>query len=135
MVDQATLKQMSHDIHAKLSGVLGVYLFGSVAKGTSHARSDVDLAVLCDHVLPVMDVWLLAQSLAKSAGVDVDLLELRRASTVMRMQIITEGRRLLCMDKAACGQFEDFVYVDFARLNEERSAILMDIRSRGTVYG
>ncbi|MDQ6995078.1 MAG: nucleotidyltransferase domain-containing protein [Mariprofundaceae bacterium] len=120
---------------AKLSGVLAVYLFGSVAKGVEHTGSDIDMAVLSDHVLLTMDVWMLAQELAKDAGVDVDLIDLRRANTVMRMQIIAQGKRLICMNHNACEQFEDFVYTDFARLNEERAAILTDIQSRGSVYG
>jgi len=133
--EQEKLNQMSHDIHSKLSGVLGVYLFGSIAKGVNHAASDIDMAVLSDHVLPTMDVWLLAQELAKDAGVDVDLIDLRSANAVMRMQIIAQGRRLLCIDHDACERFEDFVYTDYSRLNEERATILTDIQSRGTVYG
>jgi len=34
-----------------------------------------------------------------------------------------------------CGEFEDRVYSDYARLNEERRHILGDIRERGCIYG
>ncbi|MDQ6954593.1 MAG: nucleotidyltransferase domain-containing protein [Mariprofundaceae bacterium] len=135
MVDQGKLNQMASDIHSKLLGVLGVYLFGSVAKGVNNAASDIDMAVLSDRILPSMDVWMLAQALAKDAGVDVDLIDLRSASVVMQIQIIAKGKRLLCIDRDTCERFEDFVYADFSRLNEERAGILTDIQSRGTVYG
>ena len=135
MKDQKSLYQIAQRIQAIFHGTLAVYLFGSVAKGATHQESDIDLSVLATDQLPVMDVWMLAQKLAIEAGVDVDLVDLRAASTVMRMQIISEGERLLCVDDDTCQKFEDFVYADFARLNEERAAILADIQERGSVYG
>jgi len=115
--------------------VLGVYVFGSTAAGSTREGSDLDLAVLAAARLPAMRVWELAQSVAGRIGCDVDLIDLRAVSTVMRMQVMAHGERLACADPEACGVFEDFVYADFARLNEERAAILADIRQRGSVYG
>ncbi len=57
---------------------------------------------------------------------DVDLLDLRKASTVKQMQVIANGRLLYCRDEAACGAFEDLTYSKNARLNEERDAIVLD---------
>lgn len=135
MIDLGKSLELAKRIQSEVPSVLGVYLFGSVAKGVSNASSDVDLALLASDSLSVLEVWLLAQRLAQDIGVDVDLVDLRRATAVMRMQVIAKGRRLLCVDEPICEQFEDFVYADFARLNEERAAILMDVQSRGTVYG
>ncbi|MDX8403100.1 MAG: nucleotidyltransferase domain-containing protein [Mariprofundaceae bacterium] len=135
MIDQERLLELAKRIHLELPGVLGVYLFGSAAKGVANAASDADLAVLASDRLSEIKVWSLAQSLAQDIGVDVDLVDLRKANAVMRMQIIAEGRRMLCVDEESCGQFEDFAYADFARMNEERAAILADVRSRGAVYG
>ncbi|MDQ7002286.1 MAG: nucleotidyltransferase domain-containing protein [Ghiorsea sp.] len=135
MIDHRKSLELATRIQSEVPSVLGVYLFGSVAKGVSNAASDVDLALLASDSLSVLEVWLLAQRLAQDIGVDVDLIDLRRANAVMRMQVIAEGRRLLCVDELICEQFEDFVYADFARLNEERAAILMDVQLRGTVYG
>ncbi|MBN4082528.1 nucleotidyltransferase domain-containing protein, partial [Mariprofundus ferrooxydans] len=126
---------MAKSIQGKLPGVEGIYVFGSTAKGMTRLGSDIDLAVLSCTILPVMDVWLLAQALARDAGIDVDLIDLGSASTVMRMQVIAEGQRLICTDDEACTIFEDFVFSDYARLNEERADILKDIQLRGSVYG
>jgi len=135
MIEASVLQHMAKSIQEKLPDVEGIYVFGSTAKGMARPGSDIDLAVLSCTTLPVMDVWLLAQALARDAGMDVDLIDLRSASAVMRMQVITEGQRLICTDDEACTIFEDFVFSDYARLNEERAGILKDIQLRGSVYG
>jgi len=53
----------------------------------------------------------------------------------MRMQVLSNGRRLACFDTEVCDVFEDFVYSDYARLNEERAAIMAGIQERGTIHG
>jgi hypothetical protein len=65
---------------------------------------------------------------------DVDLIDLRQASTVMRMQVVSTGESLFSADDPKREQFETMVYASYARLNEERRGILDDIRARGRVY-
>jgi len=122
-------------ICASLPDVMAVYLFGSAVSGKMHPESDIDIAVLTDSPIEPERLWKLAQDIAAMVGREVDLIDLRTTSTVMRMQIIKVGKRLYCRDQAACGAFEDFVFSDFARLNEERAGILEDIKQRGAVYG
>lgn len=118
-----------------LPGLVSIYRFGSW--GTPHARadSDVDLAVLLQSTMDSAHLWEVAQDIARVIGKDVDLIDLLQASTVMRMQVISTGKRLYCSNQIICEQFEDYVYVAYARLNEERRGILEDIKQRGTVYG
>lgn len=66
---------------------------------------------------------------------DVDLVDLSRASTVMRMQVISTGCPLAALDAAAQEAFEDLTYSACARLNEERREILEQIRREGRVHG
>jgi uncharacterized protein len=66
---------------------------------------------------------------------DVDLVDLRSASTVMRMQVISTGECLTAADEAARREFEMYTYSDYARLNEERRDILKRISASGLVYG
>ncbi len=77
----------------------------------------------------------MAQTLAAKYSRDVDLIDLNQASTVMRMQVISKGQRIYCSNEQSCEMFEDFVFSDYARLNEERAGILEDIGQRGAVYG
>ena len=122
-------------IRSEIPDVIAVYLFGSAAAGELRPDSDIDLAVLLVAPQPAARLWSLAQSLAVSVGRDVDLIDLRSTSTVMQAQVISTGKRLYCADEPRCGEFEDRVYSDYARLNEERRHILGDIRERGHIYG
>jgi len=122
-------------IHSGIPDVLAIYLFGSAVTGELRPDSDIDLAVLGPTPLPTTRLWSLAQSLAVIAGRDVDLIDLQSASTVMRAQVVSTGERMFCANEPACDEFEDRVYSDYARLNEERRHILDDINERGRIYG
>ena len=119
----------------QIPSLLGVYIFGSAASAQTHADSDLDIGILAGRPQDPAVLWEIAQALAQQAGRDVDLVDLGSASTVFRMQVISDGKRLLCADLPRCEAFEDFVYSDFARLNEERAGILEDVARRKQVYG
>ena len=122
-------------VRSEIPSVVAIYLFGSTATGELRADSDIDLAVLPAAPAPVAQLWSLAQELAVSAGRDVDLIDLQAASTVMRAQVISTGKRLYCANELLCSEFEDRAYADYASLNEERRHILDDIHERGRIYG
>jgi hypothetical protein len=61
--------------------------------------------------------------------------DLRTASTVMRMQVISTGICLDAPDDQTRREFEMYAYSDYARLNEERREILKRISESGLVYG
>ncbi|MBX3330159.1 MAG: nucleotidyltransferase domain-containing protein [Nitrospira sp.] len=115
--------------------LIALYRFGSQAKGISRPESDVDLAVLARHPIPALRRFELAQELAAQLHRDVDFLDLRSTSTVMRMQVISTGECLAAPDEAACQEFEMYTYSDYARLNEERREILKRVSASGLVYG
>ncbi|RNC68889.1 MAG: nucleotidyltransferase domain-containing protein [Desulfuromonadales bacterium] len=112
-----------------------IYRFGSWGTDMQRPDSDIDLAVLPLQPLDPVYRWELAQTLASQAGRDVDLVDLLRASTVLRMQVVAHGERLYCADETETEQFEDVVFSSYARLNEERREILADVRHRGNIYG
>ena len=115
--------------------LIGLYRFGSQAKGEARQDSDVDLAVLARSPIPNLRRFELAQDLAVQLHRDVDLVDLRTASTVMRMQVLATGTCLMSFDETARQEFEMYAYSDYARLNEERREIVKDITKRGFVYG
>ena len=115
--------------------VLAIYLFGSLARGDQQIESDVDVAVLTPVSRSPTRVFDVAQQLAAVLHRDVDLLDLRSATTVMRMQVVSTGRCIYCTDEVKRQEFEMLVYSSYARLNEERREILKDIAARGAVYG
>ncbi|MDQ6972470.1 MAG: nucleotidyltransferase domain-containing protein, partial [Mariprofundaceae bacterium] len=98
-------------------------------------QSDVDVAIYAGFQLEQQQLWFVSQALADELRQDVDLIDLAQSSTVMTMQVLGKGRRVFCLDDALVGAFESRVYADYARLNEERAGILLDIRARGSIYG
>jgi hypothetical protein len=95
----------------------------------------VDIAVLASTPIPELRRFALAQELAVHLHRDVDLVDLRKVSTVMRMQVLSTGVCLRTSDELARQEFEMYVYADYARLNEERREVVKDIAHRGLVYG
>lgn len=131
MDDHALIKHLRKTV----PGLIALYRFGSQAKGTARPDSDVDLAMLARDPIPAMRRFELAQELAIQLHLDVDLVDLRSASTVMRMQVISTGTCLDAPDESARREFEMYAYSDYARLNEERRDILKRIAESGVVYG
>jgi len=127
--------QMVAFLRDALGDVIAVYRFGSTVQGQTHRDSDVDLAVLAAAPVPPGVRFDVQERLAAQLGRDVDLVDLRQASTVMRMQVITTGRLLAAFDPAAQEAFEDLTYSAYARLNEERREILEQVRREGRVHG
>jgi predicted nucleotidyltransferase len=122
-------------IKKSVPSLIALYRFGSQTKGTARPASDVDLAILSRVALSELRRFELAQDLAIQLHRDVDLVELRSASTVMRMQILSTGTCLTSVDEQARREFEMYTYSGYARLNEERQDILKRISASGLVYG
>lgn len=101
-----------------------VYMFGSAATGRSHPGSDIDLAILPEHPCDPVEVFEAANRLAQRLGRHVDLVDLNRASTVMRKEVLRTGRLLQEADPARRMEFEMLSLSDYARLNEERQPVL-----------
>jgi len=101
-----------------------VYLFGSVAGQRARPESDVDFAFLPATPADAYEVFQAAQELASALGREVDLVDLSRASAVMKAQVLQTGRRLLVTDERRAAEFEMYALSDYARANEERRAVL-----------
>jgi predicted nucleotidyltransferase len=122
-------------LRTRLAGVVAVYRFGSWGTPEERRDSDLDLAVLATAPLDPLPLFDTAQAVAAQVGREVDLIDLRRASTVLRAQVVAYGERIHCADPRTCETFEDTAFAAYARLNEERRGILDDIRQRGSVHG
>jgi uncharacterized protein len=126
---------LSEYIRKAVPGLIALYRFGSQAKGTARPASDIDLAILSREPVPNLRRFDLAQELATQLHRDVDLVDLRTASAVMKMQVLSTGACLVSQDEPARREFEMYAYSDYARLNEERREIVKGITKRGLVYG
>ena len=118
-----------------LPGLRAVYRYGSAGTVYERSDSDIDIAVLADHVLSFDERSRLTAELMHLTGRDVDLNDLRRLPVTLRVQIVVDGSRLFAADSAAAAEYEAHTLSDYARLNEERREILADVRRRGSIYG
>ena len=115
--------------------VRAVYIYGSFASGTETEKSDVDIALRCHDKIHFRTRIDLNTSLEIKLKRRVDLLDMTSVSTVMRMQVVSKGQRIFCTDFNEAEDYDDLIFVRYARLNEERAGIVKDIQARGSIYG
>lgn len=111
-----------------------VYLFGSADEGRLRPDSDVDLAVLVPDPITPAQRWALTAQLANLVRRDVDLVDLRRASTVLQALVVSRGSRLWVRDASPVAWFEMRALKSYALLNEERAPILERMQREGSPF-
>lgn len=115
-----------------------IYLFGTYGTVNARAGSDVDIALLLPPPqAPVHDNFISTpchDELAEALGRSVDLLNLRRVSTVLQKEIIASGRLLYTGDPGAVAEFEMLTLSYYQKLNEERQEILESFEATGKAY-
>jgi predicted nucleotidyltransferase len=100
-----------------------IYLFGSYAHDQANSESDIDIAIFGKTKFDPIVRWQMQNELANILKVDVDLIDLLSASTVMQNQVIHHSMRIY--DAANYGGlFEMQVMSMYQHLNDERAGIL-----------
>jgi uncharacterized protein len=128
------LSAAESELRESVPDLIAVYLFGSVARGDANRESDVDLAVLAREPIGSLLRFELEQRLEEKLRQSVDLIDMRKASAVFRVQILKDAAVLVDADPTRRAEFECFALADYARLNEERAGILEDVRRTGSVH-
>jgi uncharacterized protein len=128
------LSAAESELRESVPDLIAVYLFGSVARGDANRESDVDLAVLAREPIGSLLRFELEQRLEEKLRQSVDLIDMRKASAVFRVQILKDAAVLVDADPTRRAEFECFALADYARLNEERAGILEDVRRTGRVH-
>ena len=121
-------------VQRRFPNLLALYAFGSRVTGQATSESDLDLAILVDGPVDPFAIFTLAGEIAEIAGLEVDLVDLRAASTVMQHQIITTGERWWQRDSRAA-RYEATILNMKTSLDEARAGLIGDILKRGSVYG
>lgn len=118
--------------------VQAIYLFGSHGTGQQRPDSDVDIALLlpADEAKRAGSLSLsdLNVALERLLGKVVDLINLRRVSTVFQKEIILAEQRIFCADQYAADEFEMLVLSFYHKLNEERAEVMAEGLSSGRFY-
>lgn len=130
------MNQVIKILQKEIPGLSAVYLFGSRSEGQARPDSDTDIAYLsAGPEMTSVDRFFLAQQLADILNTDVDLVDLRTASTILRFEIVGKGKRIFCLDETICDLFEITVFSMYQRFQEERKEIVEEILQKGTIYG
>ena len=118
--------------------VQAIYLFGSYGTEQEWPDSDADIALLLppDEAKRAgsLAMTALQSSLESLLEKKVDLINLRRISTVFQKEIIASDRRIDCADSYAADEFEMLVLSFYQKLNEERAEVLAAGLSDGRFY-
>ncbi|WP_069648848.1 type VII toxin-antitoxin system MntA family adenylyltransferase antitoxin [Caloranaerobacter ferrireducens] len=111
-----------------------IIIFGSAAKKRLRKDSDVDIAFLSDKYFDDYEIFMISQELADVLNRDVDLIDLNKATTVLKAQIIGNGKIIYSKDDRKVSEYRIRVLKEYCLLNEERQVILQKIKERGYVY-
>ena len=118
---QTIISSLEQVFTAQLQGIL---LYGSRASGQSHDQSDYDLGILLKKPISATLLWETAQDLACLLQQDVDLIDLRSATTVLQKEATVGGVWLLKVDPYACDFFDTCVISMYQELQENRQDII-----------
>src|SRR5690625_2839103 len=132
------IKEMKNQLIDKIVQELNpdfIILFGSFAKGTHDAESDIDLAYFSDKHLSPYERFILASELAGLANHEVDLVDIKQIDTVFAMQIFSQGIPIYIQNENEFIRQKIRAYSMYATLNEQRAPIMDAIKNRGSVFG
>ena len=123
-------------LRSSILDLKGIYIFGSRAFNEALPSSDWDIAFLNkDEILDPVKKWEVQLNLENELNSDVDLVDLKNASTVFRFEIISNSQRIWTGDAEYCAVFEMLTFSMYQRLQWERREILEEVRKRKSVYG
>lgn len=111
-----------------------IYIFGSTVKGTSNRNSDIDIAFLSNQKLDEYKTFILAQELAGKINIDVDLIDLSKASTVFQGQVVSTGKVIYSLNDRIRMNYEMKTLKMYAKLNEERQIIIDKVEESGAIF-
>lgn len=132
-VRRAQVQTSLHKTLSRTPNVALAFLFGSFAKGTASADSDVDVAVLFDEMPDAYRINALRDRLATVLKADVDIVVLNSASPIIRMQVLKYGVVICRKTEAAYNNFYVDTFNQYTDLKMIRKSAEENIL-RGRIY-
>lgn len=117
-------------LSGKIPNLDGIYIYGSFASNKQTPKSDIDIAFLSETKIDSYEKWKNQEKLAVLLDRDVDLVDLKDASVVLRIEVVNNGILILEKNKYKIDSFEMTTYSMYADLNETRIDILNDFKNR-----
>lgn len=98
-INMEEIKKVVVDILKREISPWLILLFGSLVKGNFRKDSDIDIAYLSDKEISNVERFWVSQEIADSLNRDIDLIDLKKASTVLKAQIVGTGEVIYCEDE------------------------------------
>ena len=130
-------KQLAATIRSVLPGAVAAWLYGSAARSSMNADSDIDIAVLLPFGDPRQTTWALsaeAQLLAERLHKKVDLVNFSMVSCVLQKEVLSAGNKLFSTDEFIVGNAELKALRKYRELNERNAPEFARIARTGKVY-
>jgi len=112
-----------------------IYVYGSFARGDETPSSDVDLAILLPPEESIVDLLSVLSDVASRAHREIDLVDIRRASDVLRREVLAEGITLYVSLPDRVLEWEGTAISRYQRYREEVRDLLEDFAKTGVGYG
>lgn len=125
---QQKLQTAVEKIHQAIPEIIAIVIFGSYGTQYEKNSSDLDIAILAEKKISKIFLWKLAQEIAIKINRDVDLIDLRQASTVFKFHILTSGQLIDCANVKSFAFFETEAYSMYLHFQETRKEILEGYR-------
>jgi len=115
--------------------VWAVYVYGSFARGDESSTSDIDLALLLPAEERIDDPLSVVSAVSARIHREVDLVDLRKVSDVLRREVLAEGRTLYVSRPDMVLEWEGTAISRYQRYREEVRDLLEDFQKTGMGYG
>ena len=112
-----------------------IVLFGSYARGTQNAESDIDIAIKPNTNISKKQIFYLSQDLEEEIKTEVDLINLDDINDSFRYEILINGKTIYCKDEFKFELYKLDMYREYLELNESRQIIIDRIKKGDTIYG
>jgi uncharacterized protein len=132
---QRLLDTARNALLAAFPNVWAIYVYGSFARGDHSLKSDIDLALLLPPDEKIDELLSIISDVSTRVHREVDLVDLRKASDVLRREILAEGRILHVSQPDRVLEWEGTAISRYQRYREEVSDLLKDFQSTGIGYG
>lgn len=112
-----------------------ILLFGSYARNTHNAESDIDLAIKLKKEIQPKELFKIKRKLEDILEKDVDLIDLENIQDGIRYEILINGITIYVKDELKFELYKLDMYREYLELNESRKAIIDSIKKGEKSYG
>lgn len=109
-----------------------VILFGSYARNTQNAVSDIDIAIMLNDNIKIEKIQDELEDLLKK---EVDLINLNNINDSFRYEILMNGKVLYTSNELEFEMYKIDMFREYLELNESRQEIINNIKNGGNIYG